>query len=175
MLMNENRLRIPQVDSAPSSGDAGTRGDAAMVVTEGNLNLYVCTTTGETITPATLTVPGAGSPADANGGVVYTAVANDATGNDITITHTTAGSPNALSVSVVGTDITVYLETAGSPAAAVSTAAAVAAAIANSAEAAALVTATATGTGLGTAAEAAQTNLSGGGQTDSVWSSVALS
>ncbi len=104
---------------------------------------------------AQVTIPGA----DANGGVVYTAVI--AGPSTVQVRHVVAGLNTVLNVVVAVNQITVNLGTNGSGQA-ISTALQVAAAVLAHAPAAALVFAVATGTGLGKAAAAGYTALTGG-------------
>jgi hypothetical protein len=98
------------------------------------------------------TVPAGTQAAVTLGGVTYTAVAVDATGNSITVAYTAGGTAGAEVVTVVGNAISVQIESG------VSTITQVRTAVNLSAAAAALVTATGTsGTAVTTATATALT------------------
>lgn len=165
MLLNENRHRIPLVDVAPVDGEIAYRGEMKMLVADGDTNLYVCTTQGLDEVAATLTL-GVGDAA-----VDFTAVDTSVAGNDVSVEFLSTLADQDLSVSVLGNVITVELEVISGVNS--STATEVAAAINAFEGAALLVSAVAGGNGTGLVADAAETNLSGGGTT-SVWTTHAL-
>lgn len=123
-------------------GDSGGSIYTAAPTYSGNIATFTFTV--PTSTAATLT----------KGGVTYTAVATDNTGNLITVAYTSGGTAGSEVVTVVGSAISVQLQSG------VSTITQVRTAVNAAAPAAALVTAT--GTSATTVATATASSLSGG-------------